>query len=136
MTQCDTVYINTNEHYRANVETETREDRFTKKLKDRFPAHRVAKSNPILQRLRSVKDQIEIDLIQNACNITEKGFRRVLEFVKPGVWEHEIEAEYLHEFIRNRSKGFAYSPIIASGNNANVLHYLENNKQVKDGDMI
>ncbi|WP_417876746.1 aminopeptidase P N-terminal domain-containing protein [Winogradskyella sediminis] len=136
MTQCDTVYINTNEHYRANVETETREDRFTKWIRDRYPAHSVAKSNPILQRLRSVKDPLEIDLMQKACNITEKAFRRVLSFVKPGVWEYEIEAEMMHEFLRNRSKGFAYTPIIASGNNANVLHYIENNQQCKDGDLI
>ncbi|MFI0428814.1 aminopeptidase P N-terminal domain-containing protein [Mariniflexile sp. HMF6888] len=136
MTQCDTVYINTNEHYRANVETETREDRYTKWLKEKYPAHSVAKSAPILQRLRSVKNQIEIDLIQQACNITEKGFRRILNFVKPDVWEYEIEAELMHEFLRNRSKGFAYTPIIASGNNANVLHYIENNKQCKSGDLI
>ena len=136
MTQCDSVYINTNEHYRANVETETREDRYTKWLLAKYPAHSVAKSAPILQRLRSVKSQIEIDLIQHACNITEKGFRRVLNFVKPDVWEYEIEAEFMHEFLRNRSKGFAYTPIIASGNNANVLHYIENNKQCKAGDLI
>ena len=136
MTQCDTVFINTNEHYRASVETETREDRFTKWLLAKYPAHSVAKSAPILQRLRSVKNQIEIDLIQQACNITEKGFRRVLNFVKPGVWEYEIEAELIHEFLRNRSKGFAYTPIIASGNNANVLHYIENNKQCKKGDLL
>lgn len=132
----DTFYINTNEHYRASVETETREDRFTKSLLAKFPAHTVAKSNPILQRLRSVKDQIELDLIQHACNITEKGFRRILNFVKPNVWEYEIEAELIHEFVRNRSKGFAYTPIIAAGNNANVLHYIENNQQCKDGDLI
>jgi Xaa-Pro aminopeptidase len=136
MTQCDTIYINTNEHYRANVETETREDRFTKWLKEKYPAHSVAKSNPILQRLRSVKDSIEIDLIQTACNITEKGFRRLLSFVKPGVWEYEIEAEFIHELLCNRSKKFAYTPIIASGNNANVLHYIENNQQCKDGELI
>ncbi len=136
MTQCDTVYINTNEHYRANVEVETREDRFTKWLKQKYPAHSVAKSNPILQRLRSVKEDVEIDLIQKACNITEKGFKRVLSFVKPGVMEYEIEAEYIHEFIRNRSKGFAYTPIVASGNNANVLHYIENNQECKAGDLI
>ncbi|MBO6605225.1 aminopeptidase P family protein [Psychroserpens sp.] len=136
MTQCDTVYINTNEHYRASVETETREDRFTKWLKNRYPAHAVAKSNPILQRLRSVKDQIELDLMQKACDITEKGFRRVLNFVKPDVWEYDIEAEYIHEFLRNRSRKFAYTPIIASGNNANVLHYIENNQQCKAGDLI
>lgn len=136
MTQCDTIYINTNEHYRANVQTETREDRYTKWLKEKYPAHRVAKSNPILQRLRSVKNQIEIDLIQKACNITEKGFRRILNFVKPDVWEYNIEAEFTHEFLNHRSQGFAYSPIIASGSNANVLHYLENNKQCKSGDLL
>ena len=136
MTQCETVYINTNEHYRASVETETREDRFTKWLRDKYPAHSVAKSNPILQRLRSVKDQIELDLIQTACDITEKGFRRILNFVKPNVWEHEIEAEFMHEFLSNRSKKFAYTPIVASGNNANVLHYIENNQQCKAGDLI
>ncbi|PQJ75566.1 aminopeptidase P family protein [Polaribacter gangjinensis] len=133
---CDTFYINTNEHYRAKVETETREDRFTKWLLAKYPAHSVAKSNPILQRLRSVKDAIELDLMQQACNITEKGFRRLLQFVKPGVWEYEIEAELLHEFVRNRSKGFAYTPIIASGNNANVLHYIENNQECKAGDLL
>ena len=136
MTQCDTVYINTNEHYRATVETETREARFTKWLKDKYPAHAVAKSNPILQRLRSVKDPIELDIMQQACDITEKGFRRVLNFVKPGVWEYNLEAEYMHEFLNNRSKGFAYTPIIASGNNANVLHYIENNQQCNAGDLI
>jgi Xaa-Pro aminopeptidase len=136
MTYVDTMYINTNEHYRSSVETETREDRFVKWWKQTYPAHKVERSNPILQRLRSVKEQEEIDLMQQACNITEKGFRRILNFVKPGVWEYEIEAELIHEFIRNRSKGFAYTPIIASGNNANVLHYIENNQQCKDGDLI
>jgi Xaa-Pro aminopeptidase len=133
---CDTFYINTNEHYRANTETETRENRFTKWLLAKYPAHNVAKSNPILQRLRAVKDQIELDLMQHACNITEKGFRRILNFIKPDVWEYEIEAELIHEFVKNRSKGFAYTPIIASGNNANVLHYIENNQQCKAGDLI
>lgn len=133
---CDTFYINTNEHYRAKVETETREDRFTKWVLAKYPAHSVAKSNPIVQRLRSVKDAIELDLMQQACDITEKGFRRLLHFVKPDVWEYEIEAELIHEFIKNRSKGFAYPPIIASGNNANVLHYVENNQQCKSGDLI
>jgi len=136
MTETDTVYFNTNEHYRQAVETETREDRFIKKCKADYPAHQWAKSNPILQNIRGVKEPEEIALLQNACTITEKGFRRLLSFVKPGVWEYEIEAELLHEFIRNRSKGFAYTPIIASGNNANVLHYVENNQQCKDGDML
>ena len=136
MTQCDTVYFNTNEHYRANHDTETRDERFIKWCKEKYPAHQVAKANPILQRLRSVKDPIELELMQKACDITNKAFRRTLKFVKPGVWEYEIEAEYYHEMIRNRSKGFAYTPIIASGNNANVLHYIENRHQCKDGDLI
>ena len=136
MAYADTMYINTNEHYRASIETETREARFVKWWKENYPAHQVAKSNPILQRIRSIKESEEIDLIQNACNITEKGFRRLLSFVKPNVMEYEIEAELSHEFLRNRSKGFAYTPIIASGNNANVLHYIENNQQCKAGDLI
>ena len=136
MTEAECIYFNTNEHYRQSVETQTREDRFILKCKNDFPAHRVAKSNPILQQIRGVKEAEEIKLIQHACDITEKGFRRLLRFLKPGIWEYELEAEYLHEFIRNRSKGFAYTPIIASGNNANVLHYIENNNQCKDGDLI
>ena len=136
MTYCDVMYLNTNEHYRASIETETREDRFTKRLKNKYPAHAVAKSNPILQGLRSVKEPLEIELIQKACNITEKGFRRLLNFVKPGVWEYEIEAELIHEFVRNKSKGFAYSPIVASGQNANILHYTENNRQCKAGELL
>ncbi len=136
MSYSDTMYINTNEHYRASVDTETREARFVKWWKENYPAHKVEKSNTILQRLRSIKEPEEIALIQQACDITEKGFRRILNFVKPGVWEYEIEAEFAHEFLRNRSKGFAYTPIIASGNNANVLHYIENNQQCKDGDLI
>jgi Xaa-Pro aminopeptidase len=136
MAYSDTMYINTNEHYRANIETETREARFVKWWKENYPAHKVEKSNPILQRIRSIKEQSELDLIQHACSITEKGFRRVLNFVKPDVTEYEIEAELIHEFVRNRSKGFAYTPIIASGNNANVLHYIENNQPCKAGDLI
>jgi len=136
MTGAETIYFNTNEHYRQAVETQTREDRFILKCKQDFPAHQWAKSNPILQEIRGVKEPEEIALLQKACTITAKGFRRVLEFVKPGVWEYEIEAEYLHEFIRNRSKGFAYTPIVASGASANVLHYIENNLQCKDGDML
>lgn len=136
MTEADIIYFNTNEHYRQSVQTQTREDRFITKCKQDFPAHQWAKSNPILQQIRGVKEVEEIALMQQACDITEKGFRRILEFTKPGVWEYEMEAEYLHEFVRNRSKGFAYTPIIAAGNNANVLHYIENNQQVKDGDLI
>lgn len=136
MTEAETVYFDTNEHYRQAVETETREDRFIKKCKADYPAHQWAKSFTIMQNIRGVKEPEELALMQEACNITEKGFRRLLSFVKPGVWEYEIEAELLYEFIRNRSKGFAYTPIIASGANANVLHYIENNQQCKDGDVI
>ena len=136
MTEAHTIYFNTNEHYRQAVETQTREDRFIAKCKQDYPAHSVAKSNPILQQLRSVKAAEEIAQMQTACNITEKGIRRLLGFIEPGVWEYEIEAELLHEFVRNRSKGFAYTPIIASGANANVLHYIENNQQCQAGDLI
>jgi len=136
MTQTENVYLNTNEHYRANVETETREARFIKKLQKKYPAHTYLRSQPILQRLRSVKEPEEIQLIQKACDITEKGFRRVLKFMKPNIGEYEVEAEYIHEFTKNRANGFAYTPIIASGYNACVLHYIENNQQIKDGDII
>ena len=131
----DNIYINTNEHYRQNVETETREDRFIKKLK-KIGGINFKKSNHILQKQRSIKDPIEIELIKKACEITKKGFERVLSFVKPGVWEYEIEAEFSHEFLRNKSKRFAYTPIIASGINSNYLHYIKNNKQCQSGEII
>lgn len=136
LTEAENVYININEHYRAERVVETREDRFITQLKKDYPAHTYLRSNPILQRLRSIKEPEEITLIQTACDITEKGFRRILGFVKPGVWEYEIEAEFIHEFIRNRSKGFAYTPIIGSGFSSNVLHYIQNNQQCKDGDIL
>ena len=132
----DTIYLNTNEHLRANTEVQTREDRFIISVKQDYPAHAVKKSAPIMHTIRAIKDQIEIDLMQRACKITEAGFRRLLTFTKPGVWEYELEAELAHEFIRNKSKGFAYTPIIASGGNACVLHYIENNQQCKSGDVI
>ena len=133
---CENVYYNHNEHYRANVEVETREERFNKWIENKFPKINKERSNPILQHLRSIKDNIELELIQTACSITNKGFRRVLNFVKDGVWEYEIEAEFIHEFLKNRSKKFAYSPIIASGYNANILHYTQNNKQCRNGELI
>lgn len=136
MTEAETIYFNTNEHYRQSVELESREDRFIKSCKANYPAHKWEKSNQILQQIRGVKEPEEIEIIQNACNITEKGFRRILPFVKPGIMEFEIEAEFMHEFLRNRSKGFAYTPIIASGYSACVLHYIENDKECKDGDML
>ncbi|NNF18177.1 MAG: M24 family metallopeptidase, partial [Flavobacteriaceae bacterium] len=136
MTEAELIYFNTNEHYRQSVETQTREDRFIAKVKEDFPAHNWGRSNPILQEIRGTKEPEELEIMQQACNITEKGIRRVLKFLKPGVWEYEIEAELMHEFLSNRSRGFAYTPIIASGNNANVLHYVENKNQCQDGDLI
>ena len=136
MTEAHTIYFNTNEHYRQAVETQTREDRFIAKCKAQFPAHQWQKSQPILQEIRGVKESEEFAQMLAACNITGKGISRLLGFIKPGVWVYEIEAELLHEFVRNRSKGFAYTPIIASGANANVLHYIENNQQCQAGDLI
>lgn len=136
MSQAVSVYINTNEHLRANTEVQTREDRFIVDLKQKYPAHIYRKSAPIMHDIRSIKDQEEIEAMQHACNITKMGVERILKYIKPGVWEYEIEAELMHEFIRNRSNGFAYTPIIGSGYNACVLHYIENNQQCKDGDVI
>ena len=136
MKESEIVYFNNNNHYRKAVEMETREDRFIKRVKSNYPKHRIENNFSIMESLRGVKEPEEIELIRKACNITEKGFRRVLGFVEPGVMEYEIEAEYAHEFLKNRSKGFAYSPIIGSGHNACVLHYIENNQRCNDGDML
>ncbi|MBL1280844.1 MAG: aminopeptidase P N-terminal domain-containing protein [Fluviicola sp.] len=136
MAEVDAIYLNTNEHLRANTEVETREDRFIKKVRIDYPAHSMRKSAPILHRIRSIKSDIEIDLMQTACNITKSAVERILKFIKPGVWEYEIEAELMHEFLINRSQGFAYTPIVASGASACVLHYIQNNQQCKDGDVI
>ena len=136
MTEATSFYINNNDHYRQAVEMETRDDRFLKMIKSTYPSVELVPNFPIMEAIRGVKEPEEITLIQMACDITEKGFRRVLGFVKPGVMEYEIEAEFAHEFIKNRSNGFAYSPIIGSGYNACVLHYIENNQVCKDGDML
>lgn len=136
MSEADGIYYNLNEHLRADTQVETREDRFIKQCKSKYPAHAVFKSAPLLHKIRSVKEQEELQLMQTACNITKKGVERLLKFIKPGVWEYEIEAELAHEFLWNRSKGFAYTPIIASGKNACVLHYIENNNRCLDGDLI
>ena len=136
MSECDSIYLNTNEHLRADTTVQTREDRFIAKVKVDYPSHQVRRSAPIMHRIRSIKNNIEIDLMQKACDITKAGVERILGFIKPGVWEYEIEAELIHEFLINRSRGFAYSPIVASGSNACVLHYIENNQQCKDGDII
>ena len=134
--QAEHIYLNSNEHTRRSIAVETAQDRFNKALMAKYPLHRYERSAPVMQRIRAIKSTQEIDLIQQACDITEKGFRRLLSFIKPGVWEYEIEAELIHEFVRNRSQGFAYGPIVASGKNACVLHYVENNQQCKDGDVI
>jgi Xaa-Pro aminopeptidase len=130
------VYLNTNDHYRADSAVETREIRFVNWCMKRYPLHKYERLAPILHRLRAVKSKYEIDLMQKACDITEKAFRRVLQFVKPGVFEYEIEAEYAHEFLRNGSRGFAYEPIIASGADSCVLHYIDNSKACNDGDVL
>ena len=134
--QSEHIYLNSNEHLRATIEVETREVRFAKWCRETYPLHTYQRSAPIMHNIRSVKHGVEIELMQQACNITEKGFRRLLNFVKPGVWEHEIEAELIHEFIRNRANGFAYGPIIASGESACILHYTDNNRICKDGDVL
>jgi Xaa-Pro aminopeptidase len=130
------VYLNTNEHYRASVAVESRDARFISWCKENYPLHRYERIAPIMSELRSIKSERELELIQKACDITEKGFRRILKFVKPGVQEYEIEAEFIHEFIWNGAKGFAYEPIIASGANSCVLHYIENSRPCKDGDVL
>ena len=136
MAEAENIYCNSNEHIRAVVEVETRDARFIKWAKEKYPLHQYLKSAPMMHALRAVKSEDEIAQLQTACDITEKGFRRILKFVKPGVTEFEIEAEYAHEFLWNRSRGFAYAPIIASGANANVLHYVENKNECKDGELL
>ena len=136
MLEANTVYLNSNEHTRSTSKVQTQTDRFNDWCKNNFSSKEYVKSAPIMHNLRAVKHSIEIELLQQACNITEKGFKRVLNFVKPGVMEYEIEAEYMHEFLINRSRGFAYEPIVASGRNACVLHYIDNNKICRDGEVI
>lgn len=134
--QADTVYLNSNEHLRANIEVETRDLRFSKWCKEKYPLHKYDRAQPILHEIRSIKSDLEIEQLEKAIHITEKGFKRVLKFIKPGVMEYEIEAELIHEFISNQSRRFAFQPIIASGFNACVLHYIENKSQCKDGELV
>ena len=136
LAQTKDIYLEKNEHIRSKTKVETAQDRFIKKIKTEFSSHNIKRSYPVLSELRMVKNDIEVTQIQKACDITEMGFRRVLDFIEPGVWEYEIEAEYSHEFLNNRSKGFAYQPIIASGINSCCLHYNTNNMQCKDGEMV
>lgn len=130
------IYLNLNENDRFLSPVEYRDLRYAREIQQRYPAHTIHRAQPILKRLQTVKSKWEVDATQQAIDITEKAFRRVLGFVKPGVWEYEIEAEITHEFIRNRATGHAYTPIIGSGANACVLHYIENKEQCQDGDVL
>jgi Xaa-Pro aminopeptidase len=134
--EADNIYLNTNEHLRANVPVESRDMRFLKWCLQSFPLHAYKRLAPIMHNLRAIKSGVEIELIKHACRITEKGFRRLLGFIKPGVWEYEIEAEIYHEFLRNRSRGPAFDSIVASGADSCVLHYVQNNKQCREGDVL
>ena len=136
MAHAQHAYLLSHEHIRRSNPVETREDRFGADLRRRFPNQEYERSAPALMALRAVKDPEEVAIMQVAADITAAGYDRVLRFLKPGVWEYELEAEFLHEFVRLRSHGFAYTPIIGSGANACVLHYITNDAQVHDGDMV
>lgn len=134
--EAEGIYLNDNEHLRQSNKVQTRDDRFRVWMHETYPLHKYQRVAPIMQYIRSIKEPEEIELMQKACDITAKSIDRILKFVKPGVMEYEIQAELMHEFLMNRSRGFAYEPIIASGFNACVLHYLENNQECKDGDLL
>ena len=136
MTYAESLYLNMNDHDRASTKVPYLEHRFALEMQAKYPLHKIERSAPIMHKIRSIKSPIEVEAMRHACSITEKAFRRVLAYVKPGVYEYEIEAEITHEFLRNRATGHAYHPIIASGESACVLHYVENNRQCKDGDLI
>ncbi len=130
-----TIYLNSNEHQRADVTVETRDNRFVRTCQSQFPLHQYQRLAPLMHELRAVKSQYEVDAIQAACNLTGKGFVRVCKFLKPGVNEAEVEAEFAHEFIRHKGQ-FAYNPIVASGANNNILHYNHNDRTCKKGDLL
>lgn len=134
--EAENIYLETNEHVRSSNEVPTLSDRNIVRYKSMFPLHQYQRLAPILGALRSIKHPVEVELLKNACQLTRDAFLRVLRFIKPGVKEYEIEAEYLHEFIRKGASGFAYSPIIASGADSCVLHYIANDKECKDGDIL
>jgi Xaa-Pro aminopeptidase len=137
MASVDNVYQVTNEHWRRSTDVpEVRGERENAKLRAAYPNHTYKRSAPLLHALRAVKLSEEVETMQTAANITAAGYDRVLRFLRAGVWEFELEAEFLHEFVRRRSDGFAYTPIIGSGPNACVLHYIENNGPCEDGDLV
>ena len=129
------IYLNKNMHSRATNSVETRDDRFRKSIKNKYQIT-ILESAPIMHTIRAIKSKSEIKLLKKACDITHKGLERILPIIKPGIMEYEIEAELIHEFIRNKSNGFAYQPIIGSGANSCVLHYISNNNECKDGDIL
>ena len=132
----DTIYLNTNENDRKASLLETRDYRYVKQMKERYPLHKYERSAKIMRELRAIKTPYEIEVVKKAIDITDKTFRRLLQFIKPGVMEYEIEAEIFHEFLRNRAKGEAYGSIIASGDRARTLHYVFNNEECKDGELV
>lgn len=134
--ESERIYLNTNEHARADVTVESRDIRFLKWCREAYPLHQYERLAPIMQDLRSIKSVMETELIKEACKIAEKAFRRVLKIVKPGIREFEVEAEIVHELIRNRSRGPAFPSIIASGLNSCILHYIENSRQCRKGDVL
>ena len=135
MCEAESAYLNSNEYKRAKVEVETRDARFIRQCRKDFPLHTYRRLAPLLHQLRVVKTDLEIELLNEAIDITAKGFRRTLRFVKPGVTEYEVEAEWAREFIRRRGK-FAYTPIVAAGKNNCVLHYLQNDQVCKKGQLL
>ncbi|MBL7812127.1 MAG: aminopeptidase P N-terminal domain-containing protein [Bacteroidetes bacterium] len=130
------IYFDLNENDRYTDRFDYAGLRMARELKRKYPAHTLLRSAPIMADLRMCKEPEEIELLKTAIEITRHGFERLLKFVKPGVWEYEIEAELIHEFTRRRSGGFAFDPIIASGASACTLHYIENNRQCKEGDLL
>jgi Xaa-Pro aminopeptidase len=132
----DRIYLNTNENDRKGSWLETRDYRYAKQMRDRYPLHRYERSAKILKRLRAIKTAEEIEVMKQAASITESAFRRLLDFIQPGVMEYEIEAATTHEFLRKGSSGPAYGTIVASGDRARTLHYVSNNQECKDGELV
>src|SRR4051812_43288254 len=135
MCECDHVFLNSNEHKRAIIESESREARFVAETICKYPLHNYRRLAQVMHRLRAVKSDLEIELIRKASDLTRRGFQRVLRFTKPGVREYEIEAEFVHEFVRHGGRS-AYLPIIGSGANACCLHYVSNANTCTDGDLL
>ena len=135
MCECEHVYLNTNEHKRAVIEVESRDARFVADTMRHYPLHHYERLAPLLHRLRAIKSPAEVALMRRACDITAKGFLRVARFVRPGVKEYEIEAEFIHEFTRHGAR-FAYQPIIATGINACCLHYVANEATCRNGELL